>query len=97
MDKIENIETGFIHNISINERKSIVLTGVKKIDSFDKEEFLLETSLGYIVIRGEDLEIVKLDTREGTVSIKGIIVGLSYIDEQARKGKEDSIFNRLFK
>ena len=75
MDKI--IEpTGLNNIININERKSIVLTGVKKIESFDNEEFLLNTNLGALLIKGENLEMIKLDTLEGNVSIKGKINSL---------------------
>lgn len=95
MDK-DNIITGS-HSISINERKSIIITGVKKIESFDDEEFLLETSMGYIVIKGNELEIVKLDTYQGNVSIKGKINSLNYMESSNKKEKEDSIFGKLFK
>jgi len=94
MDK-EIISTN--HNITINERKNIVITGVKKIDSFDNEEFLLETNMGYIVIKGSDLEIIKLDTYQGNVSIKGIINSLSYMENAHKKEKEDNMFSKLFK
>jgi len=95
MDKdIINVGT---HSISINERKNIVVTGVKKIDSFDDEEFLLETSMGFIVIKGSDLEIIKLDTYQGNVSIKGKINSLTYMESANKKEKEDSVFSKLFK
>jgi len=95
MDK-DNISIGN-HSISINERKNIVITGVKKIDSFDEEEFLLVTSMGYIVIKGSSLEIVKLDTYQGNVSIKGKINSLNYMENANKKEKEESIFGKLFK
>ena len=69
MDKTKELETSFNHAISITERKSIIISGVKRIDSFDNEEFLMETTLGFLVIKGEDLEIIKLDTYQGNVSI----------------------------
>lgn len=94
MDK-EIISTN--HNITITERKNIIITGVKKIDSFDNEEFLLETNMGYIVIKGSDLEIKKLDTYQGNVSIKGIINSLSYMENAHKKEKEDNMFSKLFK
>ena len=46
MDKTKELETSFNHAISITERKSIIISGVKRIDSFDNEEFLMETTLG---------------------------------------------------
>ena len=66
------------HTISIVERSSINISGVNKIESFDKEDFLLETVMGYMNIKGEDLEMVKLDTIEGKVVIKGKINSLMY-------------------
>ena len=60
----------FNHNITITERKNIVISGVKKIENFDDQEFLLETTMGYLLIKGKELEIIKLDTYQGNVSIK---------------------------
>ena len=85
------------HSITLNERKNLIITGVKKIDSFNEEEFLVETNMGYIVIKGKTLELVKLDTYQGTVSIKGTINSLSYMENPNKKEKEDSIFSKLFK
>lgn len=96
MDK-DNIITSSNHSISLNERKNLIITGVKKIDSFDDEEFLLETNMGYVVIKGQDLEIIKLDTFQGNVSIKGRVNSLTYMESSNKKEKEDSIFSKLFK
>ena len=93
MDK----DTVYNHSITLNERKSLLISGVKKIDSFDNEEFLLETNMGYIVIKGKDLEIVKLDTYQGNVSIKGMINSLNYMENTKQKAKEESLFTKLFK
>ena len=84
------------HSISINERKNISISGVKKIDSFNSNEFLLDSNMGYITLKGSNLEIVKLDTFQGNVSIKGTINSISYSDKY-NKQKEDSVFNKLFK
>lgn len=96
MDKQENSISNYNHGISLLERKNLVITGVKKIENFDKEQFLLETIMGFIIVKGEELELVKLDTLQGNVSIKGTVNALYYA-EDINKKKEDSIFNRLFK
>jgi len=88
--------SNYSHGISLSERKNLIITGVKKIENFDKEKFLLETIMGFLVINGEDLELIKLDTLSGNVSIKGTINNISYAEESG-KDKENSIFNRLFK
>lgn len=91
-DKLELLN----HSISITERQNIQISGITKIDSFDNEEFLLETSAGPLGIKGKDLEIIKLDTYEGTIMIKGVVDAFSYFDAGKSK-KENSIITKLFK
>ena len=97
MEKLENIVGNYSHSINMVERKNLMVTGVKKIENFDSEEFLLETSMGHLVIKGSELELVKLDTMQGNVSIKGLIISFTYIEDYKTKNKENSVFNRLFK
>lgn len=97
MDKVQEMNNSFNHGLTITERKNLIISGVKKIESFDNEEFLMETTLGFLVIKGDELEIVKLDTYQGSVSIKGRIDSLMYLDETLKKEKDNSLFNKLFK
>ena len=98
MDKAIEMDTLVTHNISISERKSIIISGLKKIESFDNEEFLIETLIGYVLIKGDNLEIIKLDTLKGNISIKGKIISLNYIDENIKiNSKDNSVISRLFK
>ena len=85
------------HNINITGRKNINITGVKKIDNFDDQEFLIETNMGYLLIKGSSLEIIKLDTYQGDVSIKGKIDSLNYTEDLNKKQKNESVFSKLFK
>ena len=98
-DRMENNSTLNVgtHNISVSERKNIVISGVKKIDSFDDEEFLIQTSMGYLFLKGEGLEIIKLDTYQGNISIKGKINSFNYVDNSSKKEKDSSIIGKLFK
>lgn len=96
MDK-EHAINNYNHSINVLERKNILVTGVKKIESFDDEEFLMETVMGFLVLKGEGLELLKLDTLQGNVSIKGLLKSFSYLDENMKKDKENSIISRLFK
>ena len=99
MEKTDDTINNYNHGITLVERKSLIVTGVKKIENFDDEEFLMETSMGFLIVKGEELELIKLDTIKGNVSIKGTIKGLNYIEDikNKEKNKEQSIFNRLFK
>lgn len=90
----ENIS--YNHGITINERKLVYITGVEKIESFDEEEFLLDTNMGFLAIKGSGLEIVRLDTKDGTISIKGNIDSFAYFDS-IKKNNKSSFMEKLFK
>ena len=90
-----NIITGN-HELKIIDRNQIYLNGIKKIDSFDDEEFLMESTMGNILLKGENLEILRLDTHEGVVKIKGIINSFEYIEDKL-KSKEEGFIAKLFK
>ncbi len=85
------------HEVKIIDRREIYLTGVKKITSFDHEEFLLETTMGILLLKGSGLEILKLDTHDGNVRIKGKINSYQYLENGKEKSKEDSFIAKLFK
>ena len=47
-------------------------------------------------ILGNTLELLKLDTQDGNVKIKGKINSFMYVDGKG-KNKEDSLMSKLFK
>ena len=94
--KLDKNEITYSHTVNMQERKSIIITGCKKIEKFDDEEFLIETTLGYMIVKGSGLEILKLDTMCGNVSIKGKINSIAYVDGK-NKEKDDGVFSKLFK
>lgn len=91
-NKSPNIE----HDVIMRGRRFLDITGVKQVDSFDNEEFLLETVMGFLAIKGENLQMKNLDVDKGVVSIKGKIFELVYLDEQPGE-KAKGIFSKLFR
>ncbi len=84
------------HDVVMRGRRVLDITGVKQVESFDSEEFLLETVMGFLTIRGQNLQMKNLDVEKGLVSIKGKIYEMAYIDEhQGEKAK--GFFSKLFK
>ena len=96
MEKETSGISNYNHSISLLERKTLVITGVKKIDNFDNLHFLLDTTMGFLIVKGENLELIKLDTLAGNVTIKGDINSMDYIIDNSKKNKEESILGRLF-
>lgn len=83
------------HDIIMRSRRLLDITGVKQVESFDNEEFLLETVMGFLAIRGQNLQMKNLDVDKGIVSIKGKVYDIVYLDEHHGE-KAKGIFSKLF-
>jgi len=84
------------HDVIMRGRKLLDITGVKQVESFDSEEFLLETVMGFLAIKGQNLQMKNLDVEKGIVSIKGKIFDLVYLDEHHGE-KAKGFFSKLFR
>ena len=83
-------------NITLENRKKMILTRVEEVISFDDEKILLNTKLGALTIKGQNLKMNKLDVQNGDVMINGEIYYIVYSGKEIKKEKE-GIFARLFK
>jgi len=84
------------HDLIMRGRRLIEITGVKQVESFDSEEFLLETVMGFLAIRGQNLQMKNLDVGKGIVSIKGKVFDIVYLDDHDG-GKAKGFFGKLFR
>ncbi|CDZ24816.1 hypothetical protein CCDG5_1708 [[Clostridium] cellulosi] len=84
-----------VHNIILEDRRSLTVSGVSDVDSFDEQTVMLYTELGELTIRGTDLHMNKLNVETGDVSIEGNISSLSYQDEVPRGS--GGFMGRLFR
>ncbi|MCQ6281878.1 sporulation protein YabP [Bacillus sp. EB600] len=84
------------HDVIMRGRKLLEITGVKQVESFDNEEFLLETVMGFLAIKGQNLQMKNLDVDKGIVSIKGKIFELIYLEDQHGE-KAKGFFSKLFR
>ena len=85
------------HKLHINDRRTVIITGVNDVLSFDSAEVLLQTEQGVLMIRGEDLHVNRLTLEKGEVDIDGKINSFTYSDDSAISKSEESILGRLFK
>ena len=93
----ERTGTGGGHKIMISNRKSGVLNGVIDVLSFDVGEILLETELGMLMIKGEELHVSRLTLEKGEVDIDGRIDSFTYSDVAGPGRKNESLLTRLFR
>lgn len=96
-NQVININNNLKHDLSLTNRKELLVTGVKNIDSFDSEEFLIHTNLGFLHIKGSNLTLDKMDNENNELTIKGQIDSLSYVNSQKGKENKGNIFKKLLK
>ncbi|HEX3026461.1 MAG TPA: sporulation protein YabP [Clostridia bacterium] len=84
-----------VHNVIIEDRKLLTVSGVSDVDSFDEGAVVLFTEMGELEIRGANLHMNKLNVETGEVSVEGDIQALSYQDEGPRGS--GGFFGRIFR
>lgn len=83
------------HNIIMENRSSLTLSGVTDVDSFDERTISLYTQLGELIIRGRDLHINSMSVETGDMTIDGDIWALNYGDKDKRS--QTSFLGKLFR
>ena len=71
------------HNLTLEDRKKLAVSGVEDVESFDEREIVMRTTGGTLVISGEDLSVSRLSVETGDVSVQGLIDSLCYEDNAA--------------
>ncbi len=92
---MDNMIDSTKQEIKLIDRALIYLSGIDRIIKFDSDEFFMESVMGLLTVKGEGLEVVKLDTHDGIVSIKGKVNSIVYDDE--KKKETESFLTKLFK
>lgn len=87
------ISTTKPHSINLDERKSLSINGVERVESFDEQEVVMLTSAGNLIICGEGLHMGKLDLVAGEATVTGQISELRYEEKSSAEG----FWKRLFR
>ena len=103
---LENILGGVIleekqktkaHKLVLTSRKTALITGVLDVLSFDPGEVLLETEMGTLMIRGEELHVSRLDLEKGEVDVDGKTDSLTYSNGGQDSKNGESLLKKLFR
>ena len=81
------------HKLTLEERGKLFVSGVEEVESFDENTIVMTTTLGTLVIQGENLHIEALSLDGGELKVTGEVDGLSYEQRQEQGG----LFRRLFR
>ena len=81
------------HNIIMENRRELRISGVKDIDSFTETKIVLSTVMGELVVKGEDLHVSVLEAETGDFSMSGKIKSLVYNSFNS----SDNLFSKMFR
>lgn len=82
-------------NILVEDRNRASITGVEQVESFNDNTIVLKTIKGGMVIKGEGLNVDKLNLDNGNVKISGIINGINYVEKGSNE--KGSLIGKIFK
>ncbi len=85
------------HNITINNREEIKMTGILDVLSFDEELVICQSDNGILVLKGMNLHVNKLDLDNGILELTGFLMGLQYEEDHVLSKNKQSIFGKIFK
>lgn len=82
------------HNLILEDRSHLTVSGVSDVDSFDENTVTVYTEMGERTIKGSDLHINALNVETGDLTVEGRVSSLVYTENSKTKG---SLFSRIFK
>lgn len=91
------MENNSFQNLILENREKLNITGVLDVLSFDDQIIIVETSLGLLTIKGEDLKINKLNIETNDLIIEGLINSLTYSGSSDYTKKGGNLLGKIFK
>ena len=85
------------HNVVIDRRESVAVSGVTEVISFDEENIVCETEMGILVVRGSNLHVNRLNLDEGELEVDGEIENIGYEDDMIIGKGKGSLLSKIFK
>ncbi len=91
---IRNVKADLPHNIIMENRSKISISGVENAESYNESEVVLHTSKGILMIKGEGMNLSKLNLDSGEITVNGRIVLLEYAEPKKNGG---SFLSKIFR
>lgn len=89
--------TNAFQNIVLENREKLNVTGIVDVLSFDDQIIIIQTELGLLTIKGEDLKINKLSIDTSDFIVDGKINSLVYSNSDGTIPKSKNILGKIFK
>ena len=96
IDERKTMSTGVIQNLILENRGKLSISGVLDVLSFDDQVVMVETELGLLTVKGENIRINKLSIDTSEVIVEGDISYLAYSDKENKQNKTN-FMSKIFK
>ena len=73
-----NVNSNIVQNLVLENRGKLSVSGVNDVLSFDDQVVMVDTELGLLTVKGENIRINKLSLDTAEVIIEGEISSLAY-------------------
>ncbi len=94
---MEETRKNAFQNITLENREHLSLTGILDVYSFDDQIIIVDTELGLLTIKGEDLKINKLNLETSDFVVDGKIDSINYSTSEISGKKGKGLLNKIFK
>lgn len=85
------------HNLILEEKSKLSISGVVDVDTFDEAKIVLFTAEDTVEIEGSDLHIQKLNVADGELIIEGEITSILYLGKDTYHAKGKGFFKKILK
>ena len=82
-------------NLVLENREKLSISGVIDVLSFDDQVVIVETELGLLTVKGENIRINKLSIDTSEIVVEGEINNLAYSEKEIEK--KGSLLGKIFK
>ena len=91
-----NVNPNIVQNLVLENRGKLNVSGVNDVLSFDDQVVMVDTELGLLTVKGENIRINKLSLDTAEVIIEGEISSLAYSQNKQEKNA-GTILSKIFK
>lgn len=92
-----NLNSNIVQNLVLENREKLSISGVNDVLSFDDQVVMVDTELGLLTVKGENIRINKLSLDTSEVIVEGEISSLNYSQKSQEKNNGTSLLSKIFK
>lgn len=91
------MNTNIVQNLVLENRGKLSISGVNDVLSFDDQVVMVDTELGLLTVKGENLRINKLSLDTSEVIVEGQISYLAYSQNKENQNSGGGLLSKIFK